>query len=129
MSIAWFPFDDQLCTIVFGSWTMTLNYLNYTLMHSDTDLAEYKENNEWTLVDYKTFRYEITYDNWVEPFAFSKIHYKILIRRKPLYMLQNYCAPALILCIIILISFYVPFPQESQMGISMMLTFAVIKLQ
>jgi hypothetical protein len=98
-------------------------------MDQTRTLTEYQENGEWSLIDYKPFRYDITYVNWVEPYPFSEIHYKILIRRKPLYVLQNYCLPALMLCGIILISFYVPFPQESQMGISMMLTFAVIKLK
>jgi hypothetical protein len=77
----------------------------------DTALSQYQENSEWTLVDYQAFRHEIVYDNWVEPHAFSEIHYKILIRRKPLYVLQNYCLPALMLCIIILITFYIPFAQ------------------
>ena len=90
---------------------MTVNYLNYEPMNLKTTLTQYQENSEWSLVDYEPFRYEITYDNWVEPYAFSEIHYKILIRRKPLYVLQNYCIPALMLCFIILITFYIPFPQ------------------
>lgn len=93
---------------------MTVNYLNYTLMNLDTSLAGYQANSEWTLIDYKPFRNEIFYDNWIEPFPFSEIHYKILIRRKPLFVLQNYCVPALMLCIITLISFYIPFPQGTK---------------
>ena len=108
---------------------MTNNYLNYSLMNLQTSLAGYQQNSEWTLVDYKPFRKLIMYDNWIEPHPFSEIHYKILVRRKPLFVLQNYCIPALMLCTITLFMFYIPFGQQSQMGISIMLTFSVLKLK
>ncbi len=129
MNIAWFPFDEQLCTVVFGSFSQTSNYLNYTLMNSQASLLSYQENSEWSLIDYKGFKKEIKYDNWVDDNSFSEIHYKLLIRRKPLFVLQNYCIPALMLCIITLFSFWMPFAQESQIGISIMLTFAILKLK
>jgi hypothetical protein len=112
MSIAWFPFDEQLCSLVFGSWSMTVNLLNYSLMNQNTSLAGYQENSEWALAAYRPLRLEVLYENWVESHPFSEIHYKILVRRKPLYVLQNYCMPALMLCTIILITFYVPFSQR-----------------
>jgi len=129
MNIAWFPFDEQMCTVVFGSWSQTSNYLNYTLMNMETALAAYQENCEWSLIDYQAFRKKIKYDNWVENYSFSEIHYKLLIRRKPLFVLQNYCIPAMMLCTITLFSFWMPFAQESQIGISIMLTFAILKLK
>ena len=111
MGILWFPYDEQLCVIVFGSWSHTFHYLNYTLMDEDPSLQNYTENNEWTLVKYKPFRSEIKYDNWVEDDLFSEIRYKILIRRKPLFVLQNFVAPALMLCVLTLVSFFIPFAQ------------------
>ena len=98
-------------------------------MNEDSALAGYVENSEWTLVGYKGFRNEIMYDNWVEKDAFSEIHYKILIRRKPLFVLQNYCIPALMLSVITLCCFFMPFPQEMQLGISIILTFTILKLK
>ncbi len=129
MSIAWFPFDDQLCVIVFGSWSYTYTYLNYTLINEFPSLENYTENNEWSLVSYKPIREEIKYDNWIEDDLFSEIRYKILIKRKPLFVLQNFVIPALMLCIITLVTFFVPFAQEMQLGISIMLAFSVFKLR
>ena len=106
-----FPFDDQLCVIVFGSWSYTYTYLNYTLMNESPSLENYTENNEWSLLAYKPVRTEIKYDNWIEDDLFSEIRYKILIRRKPLFVLQNFVIPALMLCIITLVTFYIPFAQ------------------
>lgn len=44
-------------------------------------------------------------------------------------MLQNFVIPALMLCIITLVTFFVPFAQEMQLGISIMLAFSVFKLR
>lgn len=80
-------------------------------MNENTTLFGYTENNEWSLVNYKPYRKVVKYDNWVENDSFSEIHYKILIRRKPLFVLQNYCIPTMMLCIITLCSFFMPFAQ------------------
>lgn len=44
---------------------------------------------------YRAFRSEIKYDNWIENDTFSEIRYKILIRRKPLFVLQNCVIPGI----------------------------------
>lgn len=62
MSIEWFPYDEQLCVIVFGSWSHTSSYLNYTLIDENPSLQNYTENNEWTLVKYKPYRLETKYE-------------------------------------------------------------------
>ncbi len=102
-----------MCTLVFGSWSYTETYINYNIKESikAIDHETYHENSQWALVDFKGFRNEIFYDNWVEKDAFSEIHYKILIRRKPFYMVQNYCLPAIMMCTVLLYIFYVPFAQ------------------
>ncbi len=124
-----FPFDDQLCVIVFGSWSYTYHYLNYSLMVEDPSLENYTEHNEWTLLGYKAFRHEIKYANWIENDTFSEIRYKILIQRKPLFVIQNCVIPAIMLCILTCSSFFIPFAQEMQIGISIMLAFSVFKLR
>jgi hypothetical protein len=129
-----------------------MTYLNYTFMNENTTLFGYIENNEWALKGYKAYRKVIKYDNWIENDPFSEIHYKIYIRRKPLFVLQNYCIPTLMLCVITLCSFFMPFAQgtyfkkmdsvifkttklfftiliEMQLGISIMLSFSILKLK
>jgi len=80
-------------------------------MNEFSSLESYAENNEWSLIDYQPFRKEIKYDNWIEDDVFSEIHYQILIKRKPLFVLQNFCIPAVMLCIIVLCCFFMPFAQ------------------
>lgn len=75
-------FDEQLCEIIFGSWTHTSNQINYTIMIETPLLDNYTENNEWVLVEYKPFRNEMKYDQWIEDHAFSEIRYKVSIIKK-----------------------------------------------
>ena len=98
-------------------------------MNENPNLDSYTEHNEWILMGYKPFRYEMKYDNWIENDSFSEIRYKILIRRKPLFVLQNCVIPALMLCSLTLTSFFIPFGPEMQIGISIMLSFSVFKLR
>lgn len=111
MWIQWFPFDEQLCVLIFGSWTYTSDYLNYTVLVAVPSLMNYTENNEWKLIQYKPYRTEIAYDMWIEKKSFSEIRYKILIERKSLFVLQNFVTPAVILSILTLVSFFIPFAQ------------------
>jgi hypothetical protein len=53
MHIAWFPYDQQLCTLIFGSWSYTSNFLNYTVMHQNPSLKNFTDNQEWTLDGYR----------------------------------------------------------------------------
>jgi hypothetical protein len=98
-----FPFDEQLCVIVFGSWSYSLSYLNYSLIRENPSLDSYSENNVWTLIGYKPFRNEVKYDTWIENDPFSEVIYKILIKRKPLFVLQNCVIPAVMLVIMSII--------------------------
>ena len=129
MSIAWFPFDHQLCTITFGSWSYTSNYLNYTCRTEKPSLKNFTDNNEWILVKYKPTRVENKYEHWIENDHFSEIKYNILIKRKSLFVIQNYVTSAIILCTLTLVSFFIPFAQQMQIGISILLSFAVFKLR
>ena len=114
---------------VFGSWSHTANYINYTVMNETPSTLNYTENNEWTLVSYLPSRSEIYYSNWIEKDYFSEIKYTLIMRRKSLFVLQNYVIPVQMLCILTLISFFMPLTQQMVIGISIMLSFAVFKLR
>lgn len=111
MNIAWFPYDEQLCTVMFGSWAYTSNFLNYTIMHENPSMKNFTDNLEWKLIKYKPSRFEMKYEHWFDNNSFSEIKYTFLIRRKSLFVLQNYVTPAVILCTLTLVSFFIPFAQ------------------
>ena len=98
-------------------------------MIATPDLSNYTENNEWILIAFKAYRYEIKYENWIEDDEFSEIRYKMILRRKPLFVITNCIIPAVMLTILSLTSFFIPFAQEMQIGISIMLAYSVFTLR
>jgi hypothetical protein len=93
------------------------------------DLSNYTENNEWILTSFKAYRTEVKYDNWIEDDHFSEIRYKLLLKRKPLFVITNCIIPAIMLSTLSLTSFFIPFAQEMQIGISIMLAYSVFTLR
>jgi hypothetical protein len=81
------------------------------------------------LVSLNGSRVEEKYPDWIEDDYFSEIHFTINLKRKPLYIIINCVMPALILSIITVISFVIPFPQQTQIGISIVLAFSVLTIK
>ena len=50
IDIRWFPFDDQLCSMKFGSWTYDGNMINLTAKEDHIDTSTYKISGEWDLL-------------------------------------------------------------------------------
>ena len=50
IDIRWFPFDDQLCSMKFGSWTYDGTKINLTASSDSIDLSTYKISGEWDLL-------------------------------------------------------------------------------
>ena len=71
----------------------------------------YEENNEWRLREVRQLRKENVYPDWIEPDAFTEITYKLIIARKPLFVIQNLVIPAVMLTILTLVVFFIPFAQ------------------
>ena len=64
VNIEYFPFDEQICTLKFGSWTYHGFELDLDLKKESADLKMYKSSGEFELLSFtakknkQTFRYE-----------------------------------------------------------------------
>ena len=63
VDIEYFPFDEQTCTLRFGSWTYHGFELDFNLMKGGeaTDLKKYKSNGEFELITFDADREVNTY--------------------------------------------------------------------
>ncbi|KAI3383101.1 hypothetical protein SNEBB_006676 [Seison nebaliae] len=129
MTIDLFPYDTQTCSVMFGSWSHSTRFINYSLTNLRPDFSLLSANNEWDIIDVVQERIERFYDAFIEPANFSEITYHITIRRKPLHVIYNTVVPACMLTTLTLVSFFIPFAQETQIGISIMLAYAVSSLR
>ena len=50
IDITWFPFDDQKCTMKFGSWTYTSDGIDLQLSSDEGDASDFIPNGEWKLI-------------------------------------------------------------------------------
>ncbi|CAF1000133.1 unnamed protein product [Rotaria magnacalcarata] len=129
LTIKHFPFDEQTCDMIFGSWSHTSSLIHYRFWEKKPELPQYSPNNEWKLLAVAQSIKAVEYPNWVEPETFFEINFTILIVRKPLQAIYNTVVPALMLTTLTLVSFFIPFAQEMQIGISIMLAYSVFSLR
>lgn len=132
--------------MVFGSWSHTSSLVYYRFWDDKPELPQYIPNNEWKLLAVSQSIKTIDFPNWVERDPFFEINFTILIVRKPLLAIYNTVVPALMLTTLTLVSFFVraipfvvhfisieflqiPFAQEMQIGISIMLAYSVFSLR
>jgi len=62
IDITWFPFDDQHCTMKFGSWTYDSSGINLTQAEGQEgagDTSSFISNGEWQLIgQFYMYHYE-----------------------------------------------------------------------
>ena len=56
MNIAWFPFDEQQCDIVYESWRYRSTELKITVPQKPVLLNHYKSSGEWDLIGKSIYR-------------------------------------------------------------------------
>uniref|UniRef100_A0A914XFN7 Uncharacterized protein n=1 Tax=Plectus sambesii TaxID=2011161 RepID=A0A914XFN7_9BILA len=110
IDITWFPFDDQMCFLKFGSWTYSGRFIDLQIDNeglNDThqmDLSYYVVNGEWTLIktpaiaDVKVFGHE----------PYISIYFFLHIRRRTMYYGLNLIIPSLLISLMTVLGFTLP---------------------
>jgi len=107
IDITWFPFDDQLCDLKFGSWTYSGWKLDLALKQEDGgDISSFITNGEWDLIGVPGKRNSVTYDCCPEPYV--DITFTIHIRRRTLYYFFNLIVPCVLISSMALLGFTLP---------------------
>ena len=94
-------------------------------------VSGYKDSTAWELISINGSRVDVSYEEYEgwEGNTFSEMHIDLKVKRKPLYMIINCVMPALILSILALVSFFLPFPQQNQLSISIILAYSVLTIK
>ncbi|XP_049938330.1 acetylcholine receptor subunit beta-like 2 [Schistocerca serialis cubense] len=115
INVEYFPFDEQSCTMKFGSWTY--NGFQVDLKHMDQvsgsnlvsvgiDLSEFYLSVEWDILAVPATRNEEYYPCCVEPY--SDITFNITMRRKTLFYTVNLIIPCVGITFLTVLVFYLP---------------------
>lgn len=106
IDITYFPFDDQMCELKFGSWTYNGLEVNVVQMSDKADLKFYMESSEFELISAKAKRNVVTYSCCPEPYP--DVTFTLHLRRKPGFFLYNIIIPCLVIASLAILTFVLP---------------------
>ena len=104
IDVTFFPFDDQLCTLEFGSWTYSADSLDLFPMQDQADLSSYLQSAEFDLNGAKCERKALVTVGAVYPM----IIFQLKLRRQPGFFLFNVIIPGLVITCFAILTFSSP---------------------
>ncbi|EFO18871.2 hypothetical protein LOAG_09624 [Loa loa] len=132
INVEWFPFDEQICEMKFGSWTYSGSEVD--LKHKDSnierkineitigvdgehietiwivdkgiDLSDYYPSVEWDIIGVTGKRHEIRYSCCESPFI--DLTFELHLRRKTLFYTVNLIFPIVGISFLTALVFYLP---------------------
>jgi nicotinic acetylcholine receptor len=120
INVEFFPFDEQLCSMKFGSWTydgfqVDLKHIGQiekedhegaVLIPDGINLNNFYRSVEWDILDAPARRNEKYYPCCVEPYP--DITFNITMRRKTLFYTVNLIIPCVAISFLTVLVFYLP---------------------
>ena len=117
MDIRKFPFDTQICEIQIGSWQREKEdisvLINETLGKAYT--GDFLPNLVWELVENNISLINSTSRFFGSSGYSNDLYFVLKIKRKPLYYMINNVYPCLILNMVTLITFFLPFSLQASL--------------
>ncbi|XP_072014874.1 neuronal acetylcholine receptor subunit alpha-9-like [Amphiura filiformis] len=107
IKVKWFPFDVQVCDMVFASWGYNGFELDlYPEESLDASTNRYIVNGVWDMVEHRAKRIVEYYLCCPEPYP--EVHYNMVFKRHPAFYIFYMILPCLLLSILSLLVFYLP---------------------
>ncbi|XP_076105587.1 neuronal acetylcholine receptor subunit alpha-10-like [Mytilus galloprovincialis] len=128
VSVAKFPYDSQICSLMFGSWSYNGFELDVSTKLGAGDLSSVKENVEWIIEDIPAIRHELYYGCCPEPYP--DVTFYINLKRKPNYYVTNILIPSLLVTLVAGLGFFLPADSGEKVGLELtvMLAMSVFQL-
>ncbi|VDM97786.1 unnamed protein product [Thelazia callipaeda] len=82
IDIYWFPFDEQICFLKFGSWSFSGREID--LQPGDFDMSDFIENGEWIIIKTWEQRNEKFYECCPEPYP--DVRFFVHLKRRTLWV-------------------------------------------
>ncbi|KAK3742481.1 hypothetical protein QZH41_016457, partial [Actinostola sp. cb2023] len=95
INVKYFPFDQQACSLKFGSWTYDAGSVDVASEDPSANLKDYRTNGEWDLIGFPCKRNEKKYVCCPHPF--TDVTCTLHIRRRTMYYWVNLLVPCLMI--------------------------------
>ena len=107
IDITHFPFDEQNCSLKFGSWTYDGFKLDIDFFGADSvDLNDYIESNEWRVLEHPARRNVKFYPCCAQPYP--DLTFSLKLRRKVAFYNYILILPCVLLSSLTLVLFWLP---------------------
>ncbi|CAJ0574775.1 unnamed protein product, partial [Mesorhabditis spiculigera] len=132
LNLRFFPFDNQVCTMTFSSWTYDQKGIDYFPYSEQLGTSNYLENEGWYIMNTKIVRKEVKYSCC--PNKYTLLELTLHLRRKPLFYLVNLIIPTSIITLIALVGFFTTSSasgmreEKVSLGITTLLSMSILML-
>uniref|UniRef100_A0A915IU86 Uncharacterized protein n=1 Tax=Romanomermis culicivorax TaxID=13658 RepID=A0A915IU86_ROMCU len=132
MDILFFPFDEQRCTMSFGSWLYDSAGIDYHPFTNNVIMNDFIPSEEWSVLAFTCKRHLFEYKCCKVPF--SVLVCDLILHRKPLHYLVNLVVPTLIITLISFVGFFSPATTNGErtekvnLGITTLLAMSILLL-
>jgi hypothetical protein len=130
LDMTYFPFDDQECSLKFGSWSMDGYMMRFTSGRPDIDMDGYAENGEWAIVKNHVEAETSILDPDNPSSYWSIFSVNMNLKRKSVFYILNIIFPCGTISLLVLMVFCVPSEsgEKVSLGITILLAFSVFQL-
>ncbi|RCN50789.1 Neurotransmitter-gated ion-channel ligand binding domain protein [Ancylostoma caninum] len=138
IDVEWFPFDEQSCTLVFGSWTYNSDevVLNWYNNIQAVQLTDYSYSGIWDVIATPHFHVDILgkmefsdvpgYLINKKETKESKIVFHVVIRRKTLFYTVILIIPTVLMAFLSMMAFYLPADSAEKISLTINLLLALV---
>uniref|UniRef100_A0A1I7SXC4 Neur_chan_LBD domain-containing protein n=1 Tax=Caenorhabditis tropicalis TaxID=1561998 RepID=A0A1I7SXC4_9PELO len=118
IDVEFFPFDEQVCSLTFGSWTFRKDelQLSYLSGKRHVELNDYLPSGVWDLMDAPGLLIDER----------SKISYQIKIRRKALFYTVILIMPTVLMAFLSMMVFYLPAESSEKITLAISILLALV---
>lgn len=128
IDVANFPFDTQICELIFGSWNHHGLDIDIYPNPNPGDVSNMKPNVEWIIPKVETKRHTIVYICCPAPYP--DVTFYIHLQRKPAYYVTNILIPSIMITILTVLGYFLPVDSGEKVSlvITVMLAMSVFQL-
>ncbi|CAH1227460.1 neuronal acetylcholine receptor subunit alpha-7-like [Branchiostoma lanceolatum] len=125
IDVTYFPYDEQTCTMQFGSWSFDGLRVDIHNKSATGDIGSYKVNEEWELVTFDARRDVFLYSCCPEPYP--SVTFSAFLRRRSLFYNVNVIAPCFLFVLVSMFGFLVPAAcgEKLSLGVTVLLALVV----
>ncbi|KAL3090093.1 hypothetical protein niasHS_006545 [Heterodera schachtii] len=118
IDVEFFPFDEQICAMIFGSWTFNKDevIISYLNNKRQAELNDYSESGIWDIMEVPG---QLIHQK-------SKIAYQIKIRRKTLFYTVILIIPTVLMAFLSMLVFYLPAEADEKITLAISILLALV---